>query len=213
MGSRHAYPPGHRLDLASASGAITVIAEDRDDLEVDPPDRHVKLKEHKVQIHAMSSSLVVRCPRGIPVTAGTISGNIRLQGEFGSVKLGTVSGHIEVDSVSDLDVRSVTGNLEAETCSGRCQMNTKSGKIIIGHVEKAIHASTISGTVEVGTSGQEEVEVKSVSGRVVIRVPEGRQPRLKTRTLSGRVNCECVQGSDFEVKASTVSGSIEVSPA
>jgi DUF4097 and DUF4098 domain-containing protein YvlB len=68
----------------------------------------------------------------------------------------------------------------------------------------------MSGHIEVGTAGQDEVEIKSISGRVTVKVDEGRLPHAKLRSISGRVRCECPEGGDFEIKASTISGSIEV---
>lgn len=213
MGLRYPLQPQASLKVATASGGVTVIAEDRDDLEVDPPERRVEFKHdgRHAEIKARSGSITVRCPLGTDVSVGVISGHVSLSGEFGSVKVAAVSGSIEIDSArGDVDVRSVSGHLSVETCGGRCQLNTKSGHIRIGHVEKSARVSTLSGSVEVGTAGNDDVEVKTVSGRVTVHVAEGKHPRARLRSLSGRIRCDCPQGFDFDIKASTISGSIEV---
>ncbi len=213
MGSRFQIPGGAALRVASLSGSVSVVAEDRADLEIDPPDRRVELLDggRIVEIKSRSSSLQIRCPSGTDVSVGAVSGHVRLTGQFGSVKVSGVSGHIEVDSASgDVDVRSVSGSLSVNSCGGRCQLNTKSGSVRIGKVEKAARISTISGSVDLGTAGQEDIEIRSVSGRITVRVPEGRHPRARLRTLSGRLRCDCPQGSDFEIKARTISASVEV---
>ena len=254
MGIQHPLQPGASLRLTTSSGNVTVVAEERTDVEA-PDDarvdsrsgggdgrgldaKHRRRKRGKrvlrwlvdAGVHGRhlehgppgpvleissprggSRDLEVRCPTGTPVSIGTISGGVRLAGEFGSVKVSTVSGHIEIDSASgDVDVRSVSGHLSVNTCSGRCQLNTKSGHVRIGRVEKAARVSTLSGSVELGTAGEEEVEVKSISGGVTVRVAEGRRPHIKVRTLSGKLRCDCPQGTDFDIKASTFSGSVEV---
>jgi DUF4097 and DUF4098 domain-containing protein YvlB len=213
MGLQHPLKPGAALRLLTSSGEVTVTAEDRDDLDVEPPDRRVEMKDggRTAEVKARSGSLRVRCPTGTDVSVGAISGRIRLAGQFGSVKVSAVSGHIEIDSASgDVDVRSVSGHLSVNACGGRCQLNTKSGSIRIGRVEKAARVSTLSGSVELGTAGEDEVEVKSISGRVTVRVAEGKRPHIKVRTLSGKLRCDCPQGTDFDIKASTFSGSVEV---
>ena len=213
MGVQHPLKPGAALRLLASSGEIVVTAEERDDLDVEPPDRHVEMKDggRTAEVKSRSGGLRVRCPRGTDVSIGVISGRVLLAGEFGSVKVSAVSGHIEIDSASgDVDVRSVSGHLSVNTCAGRCQLNTKSGSIRIGHVEKAARVSTLSGSVELGTAGEEEVEVKSISGGITVRVAEGKRPHIRVRTLSGKLRCECPQGTDFDIKASTFSGSIEV---
>src|SRR3990172_3555713 len=203
MGIRYRLPEGGRLGLLGGSGSIRVIAEDRDDVEVDQPNSHAEVKGEVLEVRSKSGSLTARCPTGTRVSVGAISGSVRLEGTFASVKVSAISGSVHVGSVrGDADVRSVSGSL-----------NTKSGRITVGHVEKGLQAATISGTIEVGTAGQGAVELKSISGSVSLQIPEGRHPHAKFRTLSGRVRCDCPQGEDFELKVTTLSGSIEITKA
>lgn len=211
MGMRYRLPASKRLRLLTGSGSVSVIAEERDDIEVEPPDRHSQLKDEVLEIHSKSGSVRVRCPVGTRISVGVISGSVRLEGTFGSVKVSAISGSIHVDSATgDVDIRSVSGSLSVGRCGGECTLNTKSGRISVGHVEKAIHAATISGTVELSTAGQGDVEVRTISGGVTVRVSQGRHPHPKFRTLSGRIRCDCPEGDDFDIKATTLSGSIEI---
>src|SRR4030065_179026 len=45
MGVQHPLQPGGSLRILSSSGQIVVTAEERDDLDVEPPDRHVEMKD------------------------------------------------------------------------------------------------------------------------------------------------------------------------
>src|SRR3972149_6563120 len=156
MGIQHPLQPGASLRILPSSGQIVVPAEERDDLDVEPPDRRVEMKDggRTAEVKSRSGSLRVRGPKGPDVSIGVISGGVPLAGEFGSVKVAAVSGHIEIDSASgDVDVRSVSGHLSVNTCGGRCQLNTKSGSIRVGHVGRAIRASTLSGRVGLGAAG------------------------------------------------------------
>ncbi|HET8943524.1 MAG TPA: DUF4097 family beta strand repeat-containing protein [Dehalococcoidia bacterium] len=215
MSMRYAIPEGGRLKLLSGSGSVHVIAEARDDVEIDQPRAHVEVRDdHVLEVRSKSGSVTARCPTGARVSVGVISGSVRLEGEFGSVKVSAISGSIHVDQVQgDVDIRSVSGSLTLESCGGNCSMNTKSGRITVGEVGKGLQAATISGTIEGATAGQGAVEVKSISGSVSLQVPEGRHPHAKFKTLSGRVRCDCPAGEDFDLKVTTLSGSIEITKA
>src|SRR3972149_2307966 len=130
MGIQHPIKPGAALRLLASSGEVIVTAEDRDDLDVEPPDRHVEMKDggRTAEVKSRSGGLRVRCPRGTNVSIGVISGHVQLAGQFGSVKVSAVSGHIEIDSASgDVDVRSVSGHLSVNTCGGRCPPKHQKG--------------------------------------------------------------------------------------
>src|SRR3990172_1236973 len=96
-------PAGAALRIHTSSGDVTIIAEDRSDLEVDAKGRsvHLNLDEdgRTAQLRSPrlgSTDLIIRCPTGVDVSVGTISGDVRLEGTLGSVKVASVSGDIEV---------------------------------------------------------------------------------------------------------------------
>jgi DUF4097 and DUF4098 domain-containing protein YvlB len=211
MGARYKAAPGTALKVASASGQITVTAEDREDFEIDPPDRHIEMRDERMEVHSKSGNLHVRCPTGTNVKVGAMSGSVRLEGTFGSVKVNAVSGSIEVDdALGNVDIRSVSGNLSIGSCGGECTINSKSGRVTIGRVAKGARAATISGSVELGTDGTDDVEVKTISGRVSVQVAESKYPRVRFRTIAGKLHCDVAQGDDFEIRAASVSGSVDI---
>jgi DUF4097 and DUF4098 domain-containing protein YvlB len=216
MGSRYKIRPDTRLRLHSASGKLHVIAEGRDDIEVDPPGRQVEFRDDNriAEVKSKSSSLQVRVPTGMNVSVGAISGSVRLEGTFGSVKVSAVSGSVDLDdALGDVDIRGVSGSLSVKSAAGECCVNSKSGRITIGHVGRLAKAATISGKVDLTTDGIEDVEVKTISGHVSVRVSHDKLPRVRFRSLAGKLRCDCEQGNDFEVRAASVSGSVEITPA
>lgn len=213
MGKRYNIPDGARVKVVSVSGTVRVQSDDRTDMEVEPDDRRVVYSDdgRVVEVKSKSTNVDIRVPVGCNVQVGTVSGNVEMLGKFGRVTASSVSGHVRVgDTNGDADIRSISGHIEVGDCGGRCRANTKSGHIELAHVASALQAHTMSGSIEVGTAGEQDVEIKSISGRVTVKVDTGKAPRAKLRTLSGRVNNGCPQGTDFELKASTISGSIEV---
>ncbi|MFB3092985.1 MAG: DUF4097 domain-containing protein [Dehalococcoidia bacterium] len=278
MVARYELPPGTTLRVVSSSGDVTVIAEDRPDVQaseggqVKTPSSEAALGQSKreerrarsrrrptafrilrrlvrgtirgarkhehergptLEIHAGrggSQDLQVRCPTGTPVSVGTISGDARLQGQFGDATITTASGDITVDRAAALDARSVSGDLEVGGCSGHCRLHTKSGHIqadatgpaeantVSGGVRLlntagGVTVRTVSGNVDLGTDGTDAVRIRTVSGQIAIRVPSGRLPQTRLRSLSGKVECECRLGADFLLHVDSVSGDIEVEPS
>jgi DUF4097 and DUF4098 domain-containing protein YvlB len=211
MGNRYQVPPGTRLKIASASGSLTIFAEDREDIEIDPPERRVEVHDGVAEIKSKSANLEVRVPTGTDVSAGAISGSVKLEGVFGSVRVNAVSGSISLDrALGDVDIRSVSGRVNVGSAGGECCLNSKSGKITIGRVGRLAKAATISGAVELTTDGAEDVEVKTISGHITINVPVDKNPRLRFRTLAGKMRYDGTQGDDFEIRAGSVSGSVDI---
>ena len=212
MGSIHAIPPGARLKVLTVSAKVLVRAEDRADVEIEP-ERRIEIDEEAgvMQIRTRSTDLEIFVPEGMNVSVGTVSGDVTMEGCFGTVKAATVSGHVRIgDTEGDADVRSISGHIEVGDCGGRCRANTKSGSIEIDRVASKVLAHTMSGKIEVGTAGLDDVELKTISGKLTVRVDPGRSPRTRLRSLSGKVKSDCPEGGDFEIKASTISGNIEV---
>lgn len=238
MGSQYDLPENGRIRVLSASGSVTVVAEERPDVEVEPANRTVDLKEgprrhrhgifshpHRhgsgeegegprrpvLEVKSKSGSIEVRCPTGTDVSVGAMSGSVKLIGTFGSLKISTVSGGIDIDTATgNVDARCVSGSITVKSCGGRCDVSSKSGRVRIDRVEGSAHASTISGGVEIGTAGRDEVELKMVSGGAKVKVLGEKNPRIRFSSLSGKMHCKCKQGSDFDLKVRSISGSLEV---
>jgi DUF4097 and DUF4098 domain-containing protein YvlB len=213
MGTKYQVPEGARLRVLTTSGKITVTGEDRGDIEIDPPERRIDTVEdgRVLETRSKSASLDLKVPAGMNVSVGTISGSVRLCGKLGSVRVSTVSGKVEVENATgDADIRSISGSIDVDDCGGACRANTKSGSIELGHVAGAVNAHTMSGSIDVGTAGKDDVEVKTISGKVGVAVDPGRAPSLRFRSVAGKAKCDCEQGTDFEIRAASISGSIEV---
>jgi DUF4097 and DUF4098 domain-containing protein YvlB len=214
MGSRFSLDSATKIRVLTASGKVEVVGEERSDVEIEPDLRKIEFKDggRTLEIKSGSKSVSVRCPSGIDISVGAMSGSVHLRGQFGSVKVSGISGSVNVDSAhGDVDARSVSGSVSVNRCDGNCHLHSKSGSIRIGLVQKAASAFTISGSVEIGTAGRDEVEAHTVSGSVKVKIAPGRFPRVRLRSLSGKLRCDCPQGSDFEINVKTLSGSADIS--
>jgi DUF4097 and DUF4098 domain-containing protein YvlB len=214
----------------SRSGKVTLWCEDRADIEVvQGPDRSsaIRVENGEVQISSTSKRLELRCPTGIDLVIGSMSGAVDVRGRAGSVNVSTASGSIEVENAASADIRSLSGHVQVRRCAGGCRMATKSGKALAGDagsVEIAtlsgsvtvtgtgqgVRVKTASGRVEVEANGPRDVEVKSMSGAVSVRLPGDVRPAVRIRTATGKEDIRVAPGTDCEVAIATITGRISV---
>lgn len=228
---------GHaELHLSTRSGSVRVTAEERADVLIEsgaPPRERIETdatgRISVMSARGGSASLEVRCPAGTDVVVGMISGSAELRGQFGAVRVNTVSGSIEIDRVEEIDARTISGNIDVSACSGKCRLATKSGRTscggagdarvstLSGSVELAAvtgsaKVQSVSGSVELGLRGKGDVAVQTMSGSVRVQVPSGVRPATRLRSMSGRPKSECEEGDDCEIRVQSLSGRIEVVP-
>jgi DUF4097 and DUF4098 domain-containing protein YvlB len=124
-----------------------------------------------------------------------------------TVKVRTVSADVEIQqSVSSLDITSVSGNLSVErNPRGKCS------------------AKTVSGNIDVDALSACGFSLKSVSGNIKVRVVAGLEVDIDGSTISGELGSEIPltggqtdepEESDLvSISASTVSGDFSVTKA
>lgn len=222
------------LRVQSRSGKVHVIAEARDDVEVETDSVESHMADGgRVRVvrssRGGSSPITVRCPEGTDVSVGSQAGPVRMEGTFGAVTVTTMSGKIEIDAAKEADLRSMAGSITAGVVQGKARLSSMSGKlslkeaaevmagtvsgsITIGRVAGDAKARTVSGSIELCGCGEGEIAVKTISGRVHIELPEGTEPETVFKTR-GRVRCDFAPGRDCRVLAASLSGSIEVVPS
>jgi hypothetical protein len=227
-------PVAVTLRLQSRAGKVHVIAEPRDDVsaETDELESFLDDRGRTLVIRSArggSKPLLVRCPVDTDVQVGTQSAPVTLEGRFGSVRVTTMSGSIALGDAEEADVRTMSGGIEVGKVRGRVRLNAISGKVTAESVEDAsastvsgpinlaqvlgdVRARSVSGNIDMRASGDGQIAVKTVSGRVRIVLPEGTEPSTVFKTR-GHVRCDFARGSDCRIECASLSGSIEVVPA
>jgi DUF4097 and DUF4098 domain-containing protein YvlB len=223
-----------RVCIASRSGRVTVIAEERDDLFAADGESIAEItrdESGQVSLSARrgSSRIELRCPLGASVRVGTISGSVEFRGLFSEIHVTTTSGSITLEQADAVDIRTVSGNISVKRCGRQCRLQTKTGRAEVGEAESAevstvsgrvsvdsasgaVKVKTATGRVEIGTAGKSDVAVQTLSGAVTVKVPKGIRPAALLRSLSGKFSCGCEEGNDCRVAVQTVSGKIDVVP-
>lgn len=219
-----------RISITTRSGKVRVTGAPTEQVSI-IGGSGVMNDEGVLEIRRESDSdkIEVTCPSGTDVTIGTTSGNVETHGFLGSVRILTASGKIEVAGAARLEIRTKSGKVEVQACEGECNVVTTSSKVHIGtagkcrvsavsgvvlleHVSGA-EVKTVSGKVLLGTSGAGDVMVKTVSGKVEIRVPPEVKPATHLNSVSGKVQCDCELGDDGTIAVKSLSGGIRLSCA
>ena len=214
------------LTVTTSSGRVVITGEDRPDIVVDGKASIEDGDDGGVIVRASSSNLEVRCPVGTDVRVGTSSGGVELRGRLGDARVTTSSSSIRVEDVEALELRSSSGSIDVETCVGYCRLQTASGSVTVGDagdVDISTKSSSIrvgraaggrvhsvSGSIALGATGADDLEVRSISGSVTVTLLEDVQPRFRLRTVSGHVRCDCEEGDGAGISIATTSGSIRV---
>jgi hypothetical protein len=128
-------------------------------------------RDCRVELQVVSASLMAGGLRA-SVLAKTVSGEITLAGLGGAAEAETVSGAVQASAIR--------GDLSAATVSG---------EITVAEGGGSVRAKTISGTIamDLGPSGDRDIELSSVSGDLTVRVPEASDLEVKLQSTSGQV--------------------------
>jgi DUF4097 and DUF4098 domain-containing protein YvlB len=230
MSSKALRAPGQpEVRITAGSGSITVVAEARTDVAAEGRADVQQASDGSFEIAPLrgSRSITVRCPEGSAVVVGTRSGSLRLLGRFGAVRATTMSGSIEVEEATSVDLRAMSGTIIVGSCSGPCRIKTKSGStrvaragsaeihmgsgsVNVDHVEGAATIRAVSGKVAVDAGARGPIEIETMSGSVTVSLPEGCRPNVRAKSLSSKPRIECAPGDDCDIKVRTLSGGIAV---
>lgn len=139
--------------------------------------------------------LEVRVPRGLHVSAGTVSGDVALSGVQGEVRASSVSGDVRVSGIRapSLTASSVSGDIQASvdalTGEGDLKFSSVSGNV----------------TAELPKDFNADLRMSTVSGQIDSNFPITLEGRTSTHRLEGRIG-----SGGRRLTVSTVSGDLRL---
>ncbi len=160
-----------------------------------------------------SAAVTVSVPRKCPTQVGVVSATAVMSGISSRASVKSVSGGIMLDGITgDVDANTVSGALEAQGINGRLNFRTVSGDLTLadGWLER-LDASVVSGdvTADVDLDPLGGMQVTTVSGEVVLRLPAEADARVNLHSVSGDVRSEFAELRRSSAPASrSVSGSL-----
>jgi len=197
----------HVGDRWFSGGRQTDVSE----IEKNPPIQQSGNSIHidYVNVHDVSVDYEITAPANTTVTTHSGSGDQRMEGLRGGLKLESGSGDMRLEDISsDIQARTGSGNVEARDISGPFAAEAGSGDIRADEKGKGdVRVHTGSGNVELrGVDGL--LDAHSGSGDMTIQgINSG---RWEVRTSSGNVDLELPSGAGFDLDAAAGSGSVTV---
>ena len=160
-----------------------------------------------------SATVTVSVPRKCPTQVGVVSATAVMSGISSRASVKSVSGGIMLDGITgDVDANTVSGALEAQGINGRLNFRTLSGDLTLadGWLER-LDASVVSGdvTADIDLDPLGGMQVTTVSGEVVLRLPAEADARVNLHSVSGDVRSEFAELRRSSAPASrSVSGNL-----
>ena len=160
-----------------------------------------------------SATVTVSVPRKCRAQVGVVSATAVMSGISARASVKSVSGGITLDGVAgDVDANTVSGAVEAQGINGKLNFNTVSGDLTLaeGWLER-LDVNGVSGdvTADLDLDPLGGMQVTTVSGEVMLRLPAEADARVNLHSVSGDVRSEFAELRRSSAPASrSVSGSL-----
>ena len=188
---------------AAGTISLTVESQDADQVEVTRTgDTVVVRRPNSWSGRRRRVNVVATVPAGTDIDVNAVSADMRLDGRYGTTRLRTVSGDVEIGDIGRADVGSTSGDVDMRS-SGALEVSSVSGDITVGHVKGRLRASltsgdlradevdgdaevsSMSGDIHIGRCGGDDINARSVSGDVRVGLPGGIRVEPDISTVSG----------------------------
>ncbi len=231
-------PVGTIEVYAAEAGVVELLVDsaDADEFEIFKTGDRISVRHpSRWRMRGRSSRLVARVPVGTDVEVSSTSGEVRLHGRLGVVRVHTASGDVEVGDAARIDITTASGQFSCGEVSGEVNISSVSGDCVVHAVGGRLDATltsgdlrvdecrgdltvgSTSGDVRVGRCGGSEIAVRSISGDLRIGLPSGIRVEAEISTLSGRATLpdaapksETTERRPVRLNLRTVSGDIRV---
>ncbi|WP_214323523.1 DUF4097 family beta strand repeat-containing protein [Nonomuraea sediminis] len=207
------FGPVRSLDVRIVAGRLNVLASDGPPtLEVAEVDSSPLIvtydEEHQQLVVAYKdltwdgllswlrrdkrhSSVTITAPKTCSVNAGVVSAQAVVAGFEKMTQVRSVSGDIVLDGVSgDVSATTVSGAVESRSLEGDLAFKSVSGELTVADgTPRRLRANSVAGriTCDLRLRPTGHVTLNSVSGDILVRLPENVEADVNIRSTSGRL--------------------------
>ncbi len=170
----------------------------------------IMVRNRKGKRRIDGTDLHLRIPESASIEADTVSADITVSDSSGeTITLRTVSGDLEVEADSNrIELRSVSGDIEFEGSADRSTVETVSGDITLAGVKGEVSANAVSGDISLEAGELVRGSFESVSGDMTLELSVADDGRLGCDSMSGDVMLRLPDSQEAGFTAQTYSGSI-----
>jgi DUF4097 and DUF4098 domain-containing protein YvlB len=165
----------------------------------------------------------IRVPSNSNAKIETASADIETHGVLGDVRASSGSGEVSIDHSADLDVRTGSGDIQATTVNGSCNIKcgsadvkigvvtadadivAGSGDVVIDSVGAKLNSKSGSGDLILASAGH-TVDAMAGSGDLLVKRIE--QGKVKMKTGTGDVVIGVASGTAAYLDIMTVTGDV-----
>jgi hypothetical protein len=130
-------------------------------------------------------------PRHCTVNAGVVTASAVVAGFERMTQVRSVSGEIVLDGVSgEVSATTASGDVETRAMEGDLSFKSVSGELTVaGGSPRRLRGNTVSGriTADLKLKPTGHVTLNTVSGAIMVRLPENTQADVAVRSTSGRL--------------------------
>lgn len=188
-------------DPAETVTRVTVSEIVGDPLEITNTPERLEIKHGKMDAAAWLSKenplnsnnqlvITVEVPALTAVDAKTVSGEGLISGLDALLKISSVSGSlVSSTTAGQLHANTVSGEVISQNHRGTFSSNSVSGEVTASGELQSIKATTVTGDLSFDVFGPiSTINTNSVSGNVLIRLPEQLGAKVTVNSVSGSVN-------------------------
>jgi len=222
-----------RFTIENIAGSITVTTGSGDEVSIEAVKRtrgdraqltsvHIIVDERPGRVEVRTDhtgrndrvgvDYTVTVPASTGVEAKSVSGDLKVTGVQGIVRLESVSGNINAASLPKLEsAKSVSGDVDLSDASPEADLNATSvsGSIRAkGLKARTLDLGTVSGDLVLSDIACSRLGVRSVSGNVDYSGTLAKSGRYDINSHSGNVRLALATDVGFELSATSFSGSI-----
>jgi DUF4097 and DUF4098 domain-containing protein YvlB len=222
------------LALAMSMVALSVLAQEKVD------QRRPAAKDGVVEVSNVAGVVKVtgwdREEVAVTGTLGKGTERLEFAGSGGRTRIKVVLPHfshhvdgsdleIQVPAGSQLEVQTVSADIEVRKVTGKVRLEAVSGAIAVAGEPNRFEARTVSGEIEISAANAPgraksvsgDITLKGVAGAVeagsvsgALRVTGGEVTNVELETTSGRIVFDAALAKDSRLEAKSVSGEVEI---
>jgi len=183
-------PPGMAVELGAASGDLKTF-------DLRGPQ----------SLRTVSGEIEVRNASG-PVSVVSTSGDV-VGSDLARARLHSVSGDVSLDGVrGPLQIETTSGDIDVRGAADSLEFSTSSGDVRVDAAPRGIRVGTTSGDIQIDGAAAGIVRLHTISGEVHAGLERGFRG-VDIRTISGDIELRVPDGLGCDMTLTTQSGSLE----